>query len=169
LPSEKVLSQKQQIVADLTETLKGSVAGVLVDYKGISVEMDTKLRKELREANVEYTVVKNTLLKFAAKEVGYEGLNPVLEGTTALAVSKEDRMAAARILTKYSEMLKGKALIVKAGFMDGEVLDATTVTAIAKIPSKEVLIGQMLSSLNAPIANFAVVLDQIAKKQQEVA
>ncbi len=169
MPSEKVLSQKQQIVADLTETLKGSVAGVLVDYKGISVEMDTKLRKELREANVEYTVVKNTLLKFAAKEVGYEGLNPVLEGTTALAVSKEDRMAAARILTKYSEMLKGKALIVKAGFMDGEVLDATTVTAIAKIPSKEVLIGQMLSSLNAPIANFAVVLDQIAKKQQEVA
>lgn len=169
MPSEKVLSQKQQIVADLTETLKSSVAGVLVDYKGISVEMDTKLRKELREAGVEYSVVKNTLLKFAAKEVGFDSLNAVLDGTTALAVSKDDRIVSAKILTKYFDMMKGASLIVKAGFMDGEVLDAATVNAIAKIPPKEVLIGQMLSSLNAPIANLAVVLDQIAKKQQEVA
>lgn len=164
-----MLSQKQQIVADLTETLKSSVAGVLVDYKGISVEMDTKLRKELREAGVEYSVVKNTLLKFAAKEVGFDSLNAVLDGTTALAVSKDDRIVSAKILTKYFDMMKGASLIVKAGFMDGEVLDAATVNAIAKIPPKEVLIGQMLSSLNAPIANLAVVLDQIAKKQQEVA
>jgi large subunit ribosomal protein L10 len=163
LPSEKILESKKELVNGLTEKLKNAVAGVLVDYKGIDVATDTKMRKELREAGVDYFVVKNTMLRFATKEVGYD-FDEVLNGTTALAVSTEDQMAAARILVKYSEELKGAALNVKAGFMDGAAIDVDTVKAIAKIPSRETLVAQMLSSLNAPIANLAVVLDQIAQK-----
>jgi len=168
LPSEKILASKKELVSNLAEKLKGAAAGVLVDYKGIDVATDTKLRKELREAGVDYFVVKNTMLRFATKEVGYD-FDAVLNGTTALAISTDDQMAPARILVKYNEALKGASLNVKGGFMDGEAIDVATVTAIAKIPSKEVLIAQMLSSLNAPIANLAVVLNQIAEKSEEVA
>lgn len=167
MPSEKVLESKKQIVADLTETLKSSVAGVLVDYKGINVADDTKLRKELREAGVEYSVVKNTMLRFAAKEAGLEGWDEFLHGTTALAVSKEDPIVAAKIIAKYADEIKGDAFTIKSGFMDGKVVDTATVNALAKIPSKEVLIATMLSSLNATISKFAVVIDQIAKKKEE--
>lgn len=167
MPSEKVLESKKQVVASLVETLNSSVAGVLVDYKGINVADDTKLRKELREANVEYAVVKNTMLRFAAKEVGLDGWDEVLNGTTALATSKEDPLAAAKIIAKYADIVEGDKFSIKSGFMDGKVVDADTVNALAKIPAKEVLIATMLSSLNAPIANLAVVLDQIAKKKEE--
>lgn len=167
MPSEKVLESKKQIVADLTETLKSSAAGVLVDYKGINVADDTKLRKELREAGVEYSVVKNTMLRFAAKEAGLEGWDEFLHGTTALAVSKEDLIIAAKILAKYAEAIKGDVFTIKSGFMDGKVVDTDTVNALAKIPAKEVLIATMLSSLNATISKFAVVVDQIAKKKEE--
>ena len=167
MPSEKVLESKKQIVADLTETLKSSAAGVLVDYKGINVADDTKLRKELREAGVEYSVVKNTMLRFAAKEAGLEGWDEFLHGTTALAVSKEDPIIAAKILSKYAEAIKGDVFTIKSGFMDGKVVDTDTVNALAKIPAKEVLIATMLSSLNATISKFAVVVDQIAKKKEE--
>ncbi|MDF2566892.1 MAG: ribosomal protein [Oscillospiraceae bacterium] len=169
MPNEKILSQKQKIVVDLTEKIKSSCAGVLVDYSGINVADDTKLRKELREAGVEYTVEKNTMLRFAAANLGYEELNAVLEKTTALAVSKDDPIIAAKIIAKYAKAIPGDVFTVKAGFMDGKVIDADTVNAIAKIPAREVLIANMLSSLNAPIANLAVVIDQIAKKQEEVA
>lgn len=167
MPSEKVLASKKQIVTDLTETLKSSAAGVLVDYKGINVADDTKLRKELREAGVEYSVVKNTMLRFAAKEAGLEGWDEFLHGTTALAVSKEDPIIAAKILAKYAEAIKGDVFTIKSGFMDGKVVDTDTVNALAKIPAKEVLIATMLSSLNATISKFAVVVDQIAKKKEE--
>ena len=169
MPSEKVLESKKQIVAALTETLKGAAAGVLVDYKGINVADDTKLRKELREAGVEYSVVKNTMLRFAAKEAGLEGWDEVLNGTTALAVSKEDPIIAAKIIAKYVDVVQGDAFKIKSGFMDGKVVDADTVNALAKIPTKEYLIATMLSSLNAPISKFAVVIDQIAKKKEEEA
>lgn len=167
MPSQKVLESKKQIVANLAETLKSSVAGVLVDYKGINVADDTKLRKELREANVEYSVVKNTMLRFAAKEAGLEGWDEVLNGTTALATSKEDPIIAAKIIAKYADIVEGDAFSIKSGFRDGKVVDADTVNALAKIPAKEVLIATMLSSLNAPLSHFAVVLDQIAKKKEE--
>lgn len=166
MPSEKVLESKKQIVANLVETLNSSVAGVLVDYKGINVADDTKLRKELREANVEYSVVKNTMLRFAAKEVGLEGWDEVLNGTTAIATSKEDPLIAAKIIAKYADIVPGEAFSIKSGFMDGKVVDAATVNALAKIPAKEVLIATMLSSLNAPISHLAVALDQIAKKKE---
>ena len=137
MASEKVIAQKQEIVANLKEKLTGSVAGVLVDYKGINVAEDTKLRKELREAGVDYTVVKNTLLKFAIDEVGFGALDAHLSGTTALAVSKEDPVIAAKILAKYAEDSKGQ-FSIKAGFLDGEVIDSDKVIAVGKLPSKEI-------------------------------
>lgn len=166
MPSEKVLEKKQVVVAELKAKLQNSVAGVLVDYKGINVAQDTKLRKEMREAGVDYAVVKNTLLKFAADEVGYQALNPVLEGTTALAVSKEDPVIAAKILAKYAEESKGK-FTIKAGFLDGAVIDADKVITVGKLPSKEQLLVQLLSVLNGNIRGLAVALNAIAEKQEE--
>ena len=107
MPSEKILERKKQVVAELSEKIRAAAAGVVVDYKGINVADDTKLRKELREAGVEYTVVKNSLLRFAAQEVGYGDLSSVLEGTTAIALSKEDQVIAAKILSKYAENSNG--------------------------------------------------------------
>ena len=168
MASEKVIAQKQEIVANLKEKLTGSVAGVLVDYKGINVAEDTKLRKELREAGVDYTVVKNTLLKFAIDEVGFGALDAHLSGTTALAVSKEDPVIAAKILTKYAEDSKGQ-FSIKAGFLDGEVIDSDKVIAVGKLPSKEQLLVQLLSVLNGNIRGLAVALNAIAEKGQEEA
>ena len=157
MPSEKVLLGKQQIVADLKEKLSDAAAGVIVDYKGITVAQDTKLRKDLREAGVEYMVVKNTLLGIAAKDVGLDDIIPSLNGTTALAVSS-DHVAAAKILSKYADESKGK-FTVKCGFVDGGVIDADGVKALAKLPSREVLIAQVLGGFNAPISGFANVLN----------
>ena len=117
MASELILKQKQELVENLTDKLKNAVAGVVVDYKGITVEDDTKLRRELREAGVEYFVVKNTMLRRAAENVGLSELNGVIEGATAIALSNEDHTAAARILTKYAET--SKTFAVKAGFLDG--------------------------------------------------
>ena len=161
MPSEKILEQKKQIVAELTEKLKSACAGVIVDYKGINVSDDTKLRKELREAGVDYFVVKNTLLSRAAKEAGLEGLDPVLEGTTALAVSKEDHVAAARILCKFAET--NKSIKTKAGFVEGKTIDVAEVENLAKLPSKEVLVAKALGGLNAPITGFVTVLNGTMK------
>ncbi len=157
MPSEKILEQKKQIVNGLTEQLKGACAGVLVNYKGISVADDTKLRKELREAGVSYAVVKNTLLKRAAGEAGLSGLDTVLEGTTALAVSQDDYTAAARILSNYAK--GSKTFEIKAGFAEGKILSAAEVDDLAQLPSKEVLIAKVLGGFNAPISGFVGVLN----------
>ena len=166
MPSVMVLNQKKEVVETLKEKLSSSVAGVVVDYKGITVEDDTKLRRELREAGVEYSVVKNTLLRFAAKEVGYGELENVLEGTTALAVSKEDPVAAARILTKFADDSKGK-FVVKAGFVDGGVIDAAKVNELGKLPGKEQLLSMLCSALQGNIRGLAVALNAIAEKSGE--
>jgi len=168
LPSEKILEQKKQTVAELTAKLKNAAAGVVVDYKGINVADDTKLRKELREAGVEYAVVKNSMLRFAAKEVGYEALDSVLEGTTALATSEGDQVAAAKILTKYAEDSKGK-FVVKAGFVDGGVIDAAKVAELGKLPSREALLSMLCSALQGNIRGLAVALNAIAEKSGEAA
>lgn len=157
MPSEKILEQKKAVVAELSERLKGSVAGVLVNYKGITVADDTKLRKDLREAGVKYTVVKNTLLKRAAEDAGIEGLDPVLGGTTALATSEEDYVAAAKILCEYAE--KNKNFEIKSGYVDGGVLGVDEIKDLAKLPSKEVLVAKALGGLNAPISGFVTVLN----------
>ncbi len=161
MPSEKILEQKKQQVAELSEKLKTAVTGVIVDYKGITVADDTKLRKSLRESGDEYKVVKNTLLGRALKEAGIDGLDSVLEGATAIAISQEDYVGAAKILCEYAE--KNKNFQVKAGFVDGKVIDAEGVKNLAKLPSKEVLLAQVLGGLNAPITAFATVLNGTMK------
>ena len=162
MPSAKVLEQKKQIVAELTEQLQNSVAGVVVDYKGINVADDTKLRKELREAGVDYFVVKNTLLARAIEGTDLEGMKEVLEGTTAIAISKDDYVAGARILCKYAETHDNFS--VKSGYLDGKVIDVATVQSLAKLPSREVLLATVLSAFQAPIASFARGIQAIVDK-----
>ena len=167
MPSEKVLELKKQQVAALKERLDASIAGVVVDYKGISVEDDTKLRKELREAGVEYTVVKNTLLGRAIEGTSLADMGSVLEGTTAIATSKDDYVAAARILGKYAE--KSDNFSLKSGYLDGEVISLEKLDALAKLPSREVLLATVLSAFNAPIASFARAVQAIVDKDGEAA
>ncbi len=162
MPSEKILDQKKKIVADLTEDLKGAVAGVVVEYKGINVEDDTKLRKELRESGVKYSVVKNTLLRRAADDADLSELKDVLTGSTAIATSSEDYVAAARILCKYAD--KNKAFAVKSGFLEGKVIDIDTITSLSKLPSREVLLATVCNVFNAPIASFARAVQAIVDK-----
>ena len=167
MPSEKVLELKKQQVAALKERLDASIAGVVVDYKGISVEDDTKLRKELREAGVEYTVVKNTLLGRAIDGTSLADMGSALEGTTAIATSKDDYVAAARILGKYAE--KSNSFALKAGYLDGEVISLEKLDPLAKLPSREVLLATVLSAFNAPIASFARAVQAIVDKDGEAA
>ncbi len=167
MPSEKVLELKKQQVATLKERLDSSIAGVVVDYKGITVEDDTKLRKELREAGVEYTVVKNTLLGRAIDGTSLADMGSALEGTTAIATSKDDYVAAARILNKYAE--KSQSFKLKTGYLDGEVISLEKLENLAKLPSREVLLATVLSAFNAPIASFARAVQAIVDKDGETA
>ena len=167
MPSVQVLEQKKQVVADLVERLNGSIAGVIVDYKGINVEDDTKRRKELRDAVVNYTVVKNTLLKRAIAETELNGLDSVLEGTTALATSADDYVAAARILCKFADTHKN--FEVKNGFIDKEVIDVAKITGLAKLPSREILLANVLGAFQAPISAFARAIQAIVDKDGEAA
>ena len=169
MPSEKILLQKQERVNELTEMLKGAVSGVLVDYKGITVEQDTKLRKELRDASITYFVEKNSMLRFALKNAGLDGLSNVLEGTTAIAISSADQTAPARILGKFAENDKSERFKLKAGFVEGEIYDAKGVMALSKIPSKEVLLSQLVGSLKGPMQKLAAVLKAVAEKDSPAA
>ena len=162
MPSTVVLEKKKAQVEALAERIKGSVAGVVVDYKGINVEDDTKLRKELREAGIEYTVVKNSILKRAADAAGLSGMDPVLEGTTAIATSAEDYVASARILQKYADA--HDFFNVKSGYLDGEVIELSKIEALAKLPSREVLLATVCNVFNAPIAAFARAVQAIVDK-----
>lgn len=162
MPNALVLEKKQQQVAELKEKIAASVTGVIVDYKGITVADDTALRKELRENGVEYFVVKNTILSRAVEGTELDGIKSVLEGTTAIALSKEDYTAAARILCKFAD--DHENFKVKSGFLDGKVADVATITAIAKLPSKEVLLATVCNVLQAPIAAFARVLQAVVDK-----
>lgn len=163
MASGKILEQKQQIVKELAEKIKSAKSGVLVDYKGITVLNDTQLRSDLRKAGVEYSVVKNTLTSKACDIIGFEKLKDVLSGMTALAISNEDEIVAAKILNAYAE--KNENFVIKAGFVDGNVIDADGVKALAAIPSKEVLIGKVLGSLQSSLYGFAFALQAIIDKQ----
>ena len=163
MPSKAILEQKQQIVAELADKLSASVAGVIVEYKGITVSADTKLRKELREAGVEYRVVKNTLLKRAAEKAELTGWEDVLEGTTAIAIS-DDHTAAARIINDYIEKSKTKTFKIKAGYVEGKPLSKEEVIALGKIPSKEGLLSQLACALNEGAHMLAVALIAYAEK-----
>lgn len=157
LPSEKILEQKKQHVAELAEAFKSANVGVLVNYSGITVEEDTKLRKQLREAGCQYKVIKNTLLHRAFEQASIEGMDEFLNGTTAIAYSDTGYTEAPKILSDYAK--DHENFQIKSGFIDGGTVDASSISALAKLPSKEVLIAQVLGGFNAPIQGFANVLN----------
>ena len=169
MPNAKVLSEKQAIVADLTNKLQNAAAGVLVDYKGITVAEDTALRAELRQNDVQYSVVKNTLVRFALDDAGLKELDDVLNGTTSLATSAGDPIAPMRVVNKHAKKLGDGKFNIKGGFMDGKVISLEEIMALAELPSKEVLLSQTLGMLLAPITSLAVVLKAIAEKNGEPA
>jgi len=167
MPNAKVLEAKQAAVAALSAKIADSVAGVIVDYSGTSVADDTVLRKELREAGVDYSVVKNTLLGRAVTGTDLEEIKGVLEGTTAIAISKEDHTAAARILKKFADSHEN--FKIKAGYLDGKAISVETVDSLAKLPTKEVLLATVCSAFQAPIAAFARAVQAIVDKDGEAA
>lgn len=163
MPNAKVLSEKQALVAALTERIQNASSGVFVDYKGINVAQDTELRNELRKNEVEYSVVKNTLTRFALDNCGLQEMNGILNGTTSLATSTGDPIAPFRVISDYSKKLKD-IFTIKAAFMDGKVLTEAEIAEISELPSKDALYSQVFGTLLAPITSLAVVLNQIAEK-----
>ena len=164
LPNAKVLSEKQAIVAALVERISKASAGVLVDYKGINVAQDTELRTEMRKNEVHYTVVKNTLVRFAIDQLGMNELDSVLHGTTSLATSEGDPIAPFRIASDYAKKL-GDTFTIKAGFMDGRILSMEEIEGISALPSKEALYAKVLGTMLAPITSLAVCLGQILEQK----
>ena len=168
MPSNAILEQKKQVVADLAEQIKASAAGVVVNYQGITVDNDTALRKALREAGVKYVVMKNTLTGRACDMCGYGDMKQYLNGMTAIAISSpEDPIAPAKILKEYAEKIESFKIL--AGYCDGEVIDAAGVNNLAEIPSKEVLIAKFLGSIKSPIYNLAYALQAVIDKGEEAA
>ena len=158
---------KKPIVEEISEVIKDAQSVVLVDYRGLTVEQDTNLRKQLREAGITYKVYKNTMMNFAFKGTDFEALCPNLEGPSAIAVSKDDATAPARVLAKFAK--EAPALEIKAGVVEGTAYDAAGMNEIAKVPSREELLSKLLGSLQSPITNLARVLNQIAEQGGEVA
>ncbi|MDO4178714.1 MAG: 50S ribosomal protein L10 [Phascolarctobacterium sp.] len=154
--------EKVAKIAEIKELITNSKATVLVDFCGLTVAQDTKFRVEMRKAGIKYIVVKNTLLRIAAQEAGIEGLEPSLEKNTAIAISPEDPVAVAKIICDFAKT--NKELKVKVGILDGKVISAEEVKALAALPPKEVLVAKLLGSMNAPIAGFVNVLQGSIRK-----
>ena len=167
MPSKSILEQKQAIVADLAEQLKNSPAGVVVNYQGITVEDDTKMRKALRAAGVNYMVMKNSLTGRACDEVGLSDMKQYLTGMTAIAIGTTDAIAPAKVLKEYAEKIESFNIL--AGYLDGKVVDDATVKQLADIPSKEVLIAKFLGSIKSPLYGFAYALQAVIDKNNEAA
>ena len=164
MPSEKILEQKKAMVEELADKFGRASAGVLVKYQGITVEDDTKMRAELRGAGVEYSVIKNTLIGLACDKVGFGGLKEHLEGMNAVAVSYDDPIAPAKILKKYADKIE--TFEIRAGFLDGAVVDAKTVDELADIPPRETLIGKILGSIQSPLYGLAYALQAVVDKDE---
>ncbi|KAB0577632.1 large subunit ribosomal protein L10 [Fusobacterium naviforme] len=156
------IAEKQPVIKEIAELLDGAQSAVVVDYRGLTVEQDTQLRKQLREAGVVYKVFKNTMVRIAAEGTDFAQFDPYLEGPTALAVSKEDATAPARLLAKFAKT--APKLEIKGGVVEGTVYDAKGMAAIAMVPSREELLGRLFGSMQSPITNMARVLKQIAEK-----
>ena len=155
---------KQPIVEEIKESLNDAKTVILVDYRGLTVEQDTKLRKTLREAGVIYKVYKNTMVKLAIDGTDFDSIKEDLEGPTAVAVSKTDATAAARVLAKFAK--ENPALEIKSGIVEGTYYDAAGITKIATIPSREELLSKFLGSIQSPITNFARVIKQVAEAKE---
>lgn len=175
---EEKLQSKQALVDEIKENIQGAQSIVLVNYRGLNVEEVTELRAKYREANVNYKVYKNTMMRRAFDELGYEGLDEVFKGPSAIAFGMEDPASAAKISAEFAE--DHEALEIKSGIVDGKVLSLAEIDALAKLPPKEVLVAQVLGGLNAPIQglanvlngtirSLAIVLQQIAEKQEQTA
>ena len=160
MPNAKVLESKKAVVEALSAKIKEATSVVFVDYKGINVAQDTELRKQFREAGVEYSVVKNTLTNFAAKDAGYD-FAEVLNGTTAMASTTGDPIAPARIVCEFAKKNKLKTLTIKGGVVEGSVLSADQLSSFGELPSKNALVASVLGTFLAPISSLAFVLDQI--------
>ena len=155
---------KQPVIDEISENIKDAKSVVLVDYRGLTVEEDTSLRKQLREANVIYKVYKNTMMNFAFKGTDFEQLSDQLEGPNAIAISKDDATAPARVLAKFAK--NAKALELKSGIVEGVLYDAAGIGEIAKVPSRDELLAKFLGSIQSPVANFARVISQIAEAKE---
>ncbi|MEL7649779.1 MAG: 50S ribosomal protein L10 [Sedimentibacter sp.] len=166
--NQTVLEQKKQVVGDITEKLRNAKSVVLVEYKGLTVEKATELRNKCREAGVEYKVYKNTLMRFAFEELGYKDITPSLEGPNAIAISYDDEVSAAKVTNDFAKT-SNDTVILKAGIAEGKVMNADEVKALASVPAREVLIAQLAGVLQGNIRNLAYMLDQISKKNEEVA
>lgn len=164
MPNAKVLESKKATVEALTGKIKEATSVVFVDYKGITVAQDTELRKMFREAEVEYSVVKNTLTRFAAKNVGYD-FDEVLNGTTAMAITTGDPIAPARVVCDFAKKNKN-ALSIKGGVVEGSILTADQLNGFGELPSKNALVAQVLGTFLAPISSLAFVLDQIRQQKE---
>ncbi len=162
MPSEKILEQKKAVVDELSDKMSRATSGVLVKYQGITVEQDTALRAALRNAGVEYAVIKNTLIGRAADKAGFGGMSQYLDGMNALAVSFDDPIAPAKILKEYAEKIETFEL--RAGFIDGEVIDCAAVTELADTPSREIMLARILGSIQGPIQKLAIALQAIVDK-----
>lgn len=153
---------KQPVIEEISAHIKDAQSVVLVDYRGLTVEQDTRLRKQLREAGITYKVYKNTMMNFAFKGTDFEPLTPYLEGPSAVAISNEDATAPARVLCNFAK--EANKLEIKGGVVEGIAYDAKGIGEIAKIPSREELLSKLLGSLQSPITNMARVLNQLAEK-----
>ena len=165
MPNAKVLESKKAVVEALSGKIKEATSVVFVDYKGITVAQDAELRKQFREAGVEYTVVKNTLTNFAAKENGYN-FDEILNGTTSMASTTGDPIAPARIVSEFAKKNK-LSISIKGGIVEGSVLSAQQLTGFSELPSKNALVAQVLGTFLAPISSLAFVLDQIRIQKEE--
>ena len=163
MPNAKVLESKKAVVEALSGKIKEATSVVFVDYKGITVAQDTELRKQFRDAGVDYAVVKNTLTRFAAKENGYD-FDEVLNGTTAMASTTGDPIAPARIVCEFAKKNK-LAMSIKGGLVEGSVLSAEQLSGFGELPSKNALVAQVLGTFLAPISSLAFVLDQIREQK----
>ena len=162
MPNAKVLESNKAIVSALAEKLSGATSAVFVDYRGITVAQDTELRRVFREAGVEYSVVKNTLTRFAARDAGYDQFDEILNGTTSLACTTGDPIAPARIICEFAKKNKN-VLKIKGGFVEGSVMSADQLMGFGELPSKDALVAQVLGTFLAPISSLAFVLSQICE------
>lgn len=160
--NQAIANAKTGIVAEISEQIKGAQSIVVVDYRGLTVAQDTDLRRQLREAGVSYKVYKNTFITSAVKGTDFESITPLLEGPSAIAISKDDATAPARVIVEFAK--KADKLEVKGGVVEGNYYDVKGINAVASIPSRDVLISRLLGSMQSPITNFARVMKQLAEK-----
>lgn len=165
MPSEKLLLQKKAQVNELAQKLKDAKALVLADYRGLTVEQDTNLRRAFRDANVEYTVIKNSIIRFAAKDSGLGGLEKYLEGPTGIAISIDDPIAPSKIMSKYAKDFNN--LEIKGGMVEGNVIDENGVKDLASTPSREELLAKFIGSLQSPLYGLAAAINAIVEKQEQ--